>query len=71
MEICHVCDGSGQTWFMQGGPHGIGQYGRCDLCKGSGRIHIYTCGGCLEKRGHPHPVETPVDPKVPVSEETP
>ncbi len=34
--ICQECSGSGQIWFMQGGPHGIGGYSQCGSCGGSG-----------------------------------
>jgi DnaJ-class molecular chaperone len=36
-SVCSECLGSGQTWHMQGGPHGIGRRGRCHRCGGTGQ----------------------------------
>jgi hypothetical protein len=37
-QTCPVCEGKRMVYFMQGGPHGIGRWGRCSTCKGTGII---------------------------------
>ena len=37
-QPCPVCDGKGMVYFVQSGPHGVGRWGRCLTCRGTGKI---------------------------------
>jgi DnaJ-class molecular chaperone len=37
-QTCPVCDGKGMVYNIQGGPHGVGRWGRCPTCRGAGTI---------------------------------
>jgi DnaJ-class molecular chaperone len=35
-EWCSRCDGKGRIWYPNGGPWGVGNWGKCDKCDGAG-----------------------------------